>query len=76
MRATPAAPAIGINRLTIRGVDATTAATLGPALERALAARAPGAAAADLANLQLRLPHGASAADIGAALAAALSRGG
>lgn len=71
----PAVPGVGIDRLTIRGVDATTAARLGPALERALADRAPGGAT-DIASLQLRLPHGVTAADIAAALAAAMARGG
>lgn len=74
MSAPPAVPGVGIDRLTIRGVDAGTAATLGPALEHALAARGPGVTPG-IANLQLHLPHGASAADIAAALTAALARG-
>ena len=70
----PAVPGVGIDRLTVRGVDAGSAAALGPALERALAGCPPQTAVP--ASLQLRLPHGATAADIAEALARALARGG
>jgi hypothetical protein len=69
-------PRIAIGRMSVRGVDPGTARALGPALQSALAEAACSRLRAGSArNLQLRLPAGATAAEIAAALARALGEG-
>ena len=70
------APRVSVGRMSVRGVDAATARGLGPAIDRALSeAVRRGEVAGHVGDLQLRLPAGATAGDIAAALARALGRG-
>ena len=70
-------PRIAIGRMSVRGVDPGTARALGPALQSALAEAAASSrlSSGSARNLQLRLPAGATATEIAAALTRALGEG-
>jgi hypothetical protein len=74
MNDAPRSPAIAIDRISVRGVDAGTAKSLAPAIERALADAASSGSlrSGHRSSIRLDLPAGASSKDIARALARAL----